>query len=108
MPTDLAPRIEAVNRSGSSVSMSGGTPMEVLSIHAVAGAGNLRGLVTVRLGALVIHGWRVVQQPGQRAYVSVPQQQNRDGRWFPLVEVRNPDLLAEVRRAVLESWEAAR
>ena len=79
--------------------------IEVLSMRAITGAGNLRGLVTVRLGALVIHGWRVIQQPDQRAWVSVPQQQNHDGRWFPLVEVRNPDLLAEVRRSVLEAWE---
>jgi hypothetical protein len=46
----------------------------------------------------------VIQQPGRRAWASVPQQQSRDGRWYPLIEVRNPDLLAAVRQAVLDAW----
>jgi DNA-binding cell septation regulator SpoVG len=84
-------------------------PIEVLEVWAVQ-AGNLRAFVKVRLGAVVIHGVRVVQQPNQAAWVALPQQPARkkaDGTgsgWYPIIEITNPELMRRIRDAVLEAW----
>jgi DNA-binding cell septation regulator SpoVG len=77
--------------------------IDVLDVRPVSNAGNVRAFVSVRLGPLVIHSCKVVQQPGQRAWVSLPQTQN-DGRYWPVIEITNPDLLAQVRGAILNRW----
>jgi DNA-binding cell septation regulator SpoVG len=66
--------------------------IEVLTISALASAGNLKALVSVRIGpSLVVHKCRVIQQPGQRAWVSMPQERwdGADGqpRYTALVEL---------------------
>ena len=40
--------------------------------------GNLRAIASVQIGPLVIHGCRVVQQPGQAAWTSAPQSEWTD------------------------------
>jgi DNA-binding cell septation regulator SpoVG len=82
-------------------------PIEVLEVRPVT-AGNVRAFCKVRLGAVVIHGCKVVQQPNQRAWVALPQQQSKDGKWFPVVEITSESLLERVRAAVLEAWEGRR
>jgi DNA-binding cell septation regulator SpoVG len=84
------------------------TSIEVLELRTVDGMGNLKAFA--RLGAVVIHGCRVIQQPRQKAWVALPQQPARrkadgtDWGWYPVVEIVNPELLARVRAAVLEAW----
>jgi DNA-binding cell septation regulator SpoVG len=86
------------------------TALEVLEVKPVTGRGNLKAFARVRLGAVVIHGCRVIQQPGQKAWVALPQVPARakaDGSgagWYPVIEITNPELLARVRAAVLEAW----
>jgi DNA-binding cell septation regulator SpoVG len=78
----------------------------VLSLRPLTGAGNLHAYADVEIdGRFVIRSCRVIQQPGQRAYVSGPQEQ-RDGRYWPLVIFRDPALKEAVCRAVLDAWEA--
>jgi DNA-binding cell septation regulator SpoVG len=87
------------------------TPIEVLEVRAVD-RGNLRAFAKVRLGAVVIHGLRVIRQPGQKAWCALPQIPGRakaDGSgagWYPVIEIVNRDLLDRVCAAVLEAWEA--
>jgi DNA-binding cell septation regulator SpoVG len=87
------------------------TAIEVLEIRTID-RGNLRAFAKLRLGSVVIHGCRVIQQPGQKAWVALPQIPGRakaDGSgagWFPVIEIVNRDLLDRVRSAVLEAWEA--
>jgi DNA-binding cell septation regulator SpoVG len=87
-------------------------PIEVLEVRRLTGDGNLKAFAKVRLGAVVIHGCRVIQQPGQRAWMALPQVPARKGPdskggsgWFPVVEITSADLLARVRAAVIEAWE---
>lgn len=80
--------------------------IEVLDVRRVENGGNLKALATVKTGCLKTHGWRVIQQPGQRAWVSVPQEQDRNGRWHNRLEVTNPTVLEQIRGAVLAAWEA--
>jgi DNA-binding cell septation regulator SpoVG len=70
--------------------------------------GNLKAFASVRLGGVVVHDLRVVQQPGQRPWVSLPQREyEKDGqkKFTPIVELTEP-LKREVSRLVLAAWEA--
>lgn len=86
-------------------------PIEVLELRRLADPGNLKGFAKVRLGAVVIHSCRIIQQPGKKPWVALPQipaRKKADGAgagWYPVVEIISPDLMARVRTAVLEAWE---
>jgi hypothetical protein len=90
------------------------TAIEVLEVRRLDRESNLNAFVTVRVGALIVHGCRLIQQPGAKPWVSLPQTPGRpkaDGTgagWFPVVEITSEDLMARVRDAVLDAWEAAR
>ena len=69
--------------------------------------GNVRAFVSVKIGPIVLHGFKVVQQPGQRAYVSLPQVEYNDAsgkrRFSPLLEL--PDTWKNALQvAILEHW----
>jgi DNA-binding cell septation regulator SpoVG len=87
--------------------------IEVLEVRRVD-AGNLRAFAKIKLGCVVIHGCRIVQQPGQKAWVALPQTPARkkaDGSgagWFPVVEITRRDVLDDLRDAVLRAWESGR
>jgi DNA-binding cell septation regulator SpoVG len=89
-------------------------PIEVLDVRLLTGPGNLKAFATVRLGAVVIHGCRVIQQPQQKPSVALPQTPARpkaDGSgsgWYPIIEITSRDLMNRVRDAVLAAWEGAR
>lgn len=74
--------------------------IRVLNVTA-AGQANLRAFAVVRIGEITIHDCKVIQQPGQRAYVTGPQKQVGD-RWFPLVSMSS-ELRERVQAAVLEA-----
>lgn len=83
--------------------------IEVLSIKPVSRCGNLKAFVDIRIGALEIHGLRVVQQLGQRAYVSLPvveYTRRDDGQraFAPLIRIHDPVLDVAIRQAVLDAW----
>jgi DNA-binding cell septation regulator SpoVG len=84
--------------------------VEVIELKRLDGNGNLKAFAKIKLGAVIVHGCRVIQQPGQKAWVALPQVPARakaDGSgtgWFPVIEITSPDLLARVRAAVLEAW----
>jgi DNA-binding cell septation regulator SpoVG len=87
-------------------------PIEVLEVRRLEGDGSLKAFAKVRLGAVVIYGCRVIQQPGQRPWMALPQvaaRKGTDGKggsgWYPVVEITNPELLDRVRAAVLAAWE---
>jgi DNA-binding cell septation regulator SpoVG len=67
-------------------------------------AGNLRALATVKIGPLIIHGCRVIQQPGQSAWVSMPTRQDDTGRWFPIVSTEDEDIRDAVKSLLLTAW----
>lgn len=70
--------------------------------------GNLKALAHVRLGRSIrVYGFRVIQQPGQKAWVSPPQRswEGKDGKikYAPIVELTG-ELKDEVEQAVLEAY----
>lgn len=81
------------------------TPIEVLNIRPCGGGGNLRAFATVRVGALVIADCRIVQQPGQRPWVSMPVRE-RGGRFLPIVRIVSDSLKTRINEVVLAAWES--
>lgn len=79
-------------------------PPAVLEVKPLENAGNLRAFATVKLGAVVIRSCRIIQQPNQRPWVSLPQQKSGE-RYYPVVEIVRRELLDQVRAAILEAWE---
>ena len=81
--------------------------IEVVSLHPCDG--DVRAFATIRLGGVTVHGTKIVQQPGQRAWVAMPDRQwLNDGskkRWSPTVEL-NEGLRQRVTARVLAKWGA--
>jgi DNA-binding cell septation regulator SpoVG len=70
-------------------------PIEVLEVRRLDGDSNLKAFAKVKLGSVIIHGCRIIQQPGQRAWVALPQTPAR----------KKQDGSGEIRDAVLEAWQ---
>jgi hypothetical protein len=68
--------------------------------------GNLRAFVKIQIGPLVMSDFRIIQQPGQRAYVSPPQSEyevSGKKRYKPLLEY--PDVWKDaIENAALVAW----
>lgn len=78
-----------------------------LQIRPVKTPGNLRAFADVQLGPLVITGCRVVQQPGQAAWVAMPQAQADDGRFFPCLRTDDDALRQNFKERVLRAAASA-
>jgi DNA-binding cell septation regulator SpoVG len=83
--------------------------IEVIAVSALS-AGNLKAMASVQIGpALIVHKCRVIQQPGQKAWISMPQErwEGADGqpRYTALVELTG-SLKTRVEAVILQ--EAAR
>ena len=78
-----------------------------LSIRPVKTPGNLRAFADVQVGPLVVTGCRIVQQPGQAAWVSMPQTQSADGRWYPCLRTDDDALRQNVKDRVLRAAASA-
>lgn len=77
--------------------------VEVLEIRP-ASHGSVRAYARVKVGALTISNVKIIQQDGQRAWVKLPDQQSKDGRWFPIVTCSSPTLENAISEAVLAAW----
>jgi hypothetical protein len=79
--------------------------IKVLNVTRAVGHGNVRAWAVVKVGDITINDCKVIQQPGQRAYVTGPQKQVGD-RWFPLVSMTS-SLRQRVQAEVLDAAERA-
>ena len=70
-------------------------------------SGSLRASADVQLGDILIKGFRVVQQPNQRAWISPPQREwvdeNGKKHFAPIVTLSGR-LKAEVEAVLLSAW----
>lgn len=75
----------------------------------VNGKGNLRAFADVGVNStFILHSCRVIQQPGQRPWVSMPQAEVlKDGKklYYPIVKILDKQLEAEIKQAVLSAYE---
>jgi len=84
--------------------------IEIVALKPLTNKGNLKAFASIRLGGVIIHDCRILQQPNQRPWVSLPQREfERDGqkKYSAVVELSDP-LKREVSRLVLAAWERGR
>jgi DNA-binding cell septation regulator SpoVG len=55
----------------------------------------------------LVHSVRIIQQPNQKAWVSMPQTKSGE-RYFPIVEIESEGLRNRVCDAVIEHWNSVR
>ena len=80
--------------------------IKVLEIKTVQN-GNLKALAKLKIGETIFHDFRVVQQPGQRAWVSAPVTSwtGNDGKIQYKTVIEFPKRLKDaVADVVLEAW----
>ena len=68
--------------------------------------GNFKGFADVQVGQIEIRGFRIIQQPGQSAWVSVPQSEytkDNEKRYHNIV-VLSEDLKQRVDAEILRAW----
>ena len=87
--------------------------VEVLNIKRLSNYGNLKAFADIRIGALEIHGLRIVQQPNQRAYVQFPvveytRKDSSERMFAPLIRVNDKTLKEAIQQAVLLAWEGGK
>ena len=84
--------------------------VEVLEIEPVTDSSNLRALVEVRVGNMKIDRFRLIQEPGKRAYVSVPQleyiKSNGGKSFFPMIGILDKQLKRRITGEVLRECES--
>ena len=84
--------------------------VEMLEIEPVTDSSNLRALVEVRVGNMKIDRFRLIQEPGKRAYVSVPQleyiKSNGGKSFFPMIGILDKQLKRKITGEVLRECES--
>lgn len=79
----------------------------VVNIRPLEGKGNLKAFAEIQLGeTMIISGCRIIQQPGQRAYVAFPQNES-GGKYYPVVTAVDKRFKEAVEQKVLAAWEEA-
>jgi len=73
-------------------------------IKRLENTGNLKAYATITVGkGLTIYGCRVIQQPGQTAWVSLPQTKSGE-KWFPVVKADDDRLKEVIDAVILDKW----
>ncbi len=83
------------------------TKIIILKIKKITSS-NLRALVDIQLGNIIINGCRVVQQPNQKPWVAFPQQQsNSDSKWYSVIQCTDPSLDKAIKEQILAAYQEA-
>lgn len=82
--------------------------ISVTKVTPINNQGNLKAFASVKLGdVLTIHDCRVIQQPGQKAFVSLPQRKDeKTGKYYYIVYPENEQFKEAVQEKVLGAWQA--
>ena len=82
---------------------------EVVDLRLIENAGSLRAYASVKIGPLTVHDFRVIEQSGQAAWVSVPQKAwntpQGERKFSPLLELP-PDWKRPLTDAVIAASES--
>ena len=78
---------------------------KIAKIHRLPEGSRLKAFVDVSVNdALLIKGLRVVDGKGG-LFVSMPQEQGRDKRWYDLVRCLNEDVQSKIAQKVISAYE---
>jgi DNA-binding cell septation regulator SpoVG len=82
--------------------------IKVVEMKSMNGDRPLKAFATVQINDWVIYDWRIIQQPGQRAWVSVPQVSWKDNdgkvKYKALLSIPG-ELKQRIEVAILSAWE---
>ena len=82
--------------------------IEVLQIRAVNSDSPLKAFASVQIGLWTIREWRIIQQSGQRAWVSPPQVswKNEEGKTcYKRIITLPEELKRRIDAVILLAWE---
>lgn len=81
--------------------------VSVVGIYPLNQAGTVKAFATIAIGtALEIHGCKIIQQPGQKAWCALPDRKSPDGNgYFPVIKALDERLAEEISRVVLAAWQ---
>lgn len=83
--------------------------IQALDFKSVSDRGALKAFCTLHIGHLQINDCRIIQQPGQRAWVAMPQisYKNEYGtvKYRSLVQINDEALRNQITHIVLSEWE---
>jgi hypothetical protein len=83
--------------------------VEVERISGINSRSNLRAVADIRIGESKFRSWRVIQKPGQTAWVSPPVEswEDRSGKRHYRRLIEFPERLQQrIYEAILRAWEA--
>lgn len=81
--------------------------LKIAKIHRLPEGGRLKAFVDVSVNdALLIKGLRVVDGKAG-LFVSMPQEQGRDKRWYDLVRCLNEDVQGMISQKVISAYQTA-
>jgi len=85
--------------------------IKVVEMKVLDGEKPLKAYASIQLGNWIIHDWRIIQQPGQRAWVSVPQSsyKGKDGkaRYRNLITIPG-EWRQRIEEEILKAWGRGR
>lgn len=78
----------------------------VTAVHPCNQDGPIKAFANIKFGeVLEIFGCKIIQQPGQKPWVSLPNRKSPDGNgYFPIVKCLDERLTEEITRVVLAAW----
>jgi len=85
------------------------TKIHIMKITPMIGKGNLKAFVDIVINDTIsIYGCRVIQQEGQRPWVSMPQveyQKNGHKKYFAVVKILDEKLKEDINDAILTAYK---
>lgn len=79
--------------------------IEVARLYRVESGSPLKAFVDVVINQVLVKGVRIVE--GRKGlFITMPQAQGRDGKWYPTTMLLDDGLKDELQSAVLEAYGA--
>jgi stage V sporulation protein G len=78
--------------------------VQVVRLHRLEGETNLKAFCDIAIGDFVVKGLRVVQ--GKKGlFLSMPQEQGKDGKWYDTVFPSTAEARKSVTELVLDAYK---
>ena len=79
--------------------------IEVARLHRLEGNGMLKAFADVVIGQVLVKGVRIID--GKNGlFLTMPQTQGKDGKWYCTVMLLDDSLKAELQEVVIEAYNA--
>jgi len=77
--------------------------IEVARLHRLEGNGMLKAFADVVINEVLVKGVRIVE--GKNGlFITMPQSQGKDGKWYATMMLLNENLKEELQEALLEAY----